>query len=493
MSSLLERAYASLASEHFSEALEAFSEYFQHQPLEGQNPLLIRDFANQLAMNGQPDRAIELLDQALSLHPNFAEFQVSRGQALLHSGRRTEARDDFVSAVLSDPSIRCQVYTLAFVLTLEQGDLDRLPPLLELALRFHVDSVDAEFQLAWANCLFESDFRRNPWDIQEATKQSLARAVSVVDALPREAGQSLPNHVYREAARLIDLHEFQSRGLPIAASCRFDDAACNNAAVVMLIKDEGDIIYQHLLWHYRLGLRRFAILNNGSTDNTLSLILKFRADFPSAQVYVIDDPEVAYYQGKKTTAAACFAKSIFDVEWILPLDGDEILTPTSDCLASTLANIAEAGFTYVAVHRCDYRLTAVDDLSDDNPLNRLKHRQRFLTPCPKVMIRFSPDMAIDVGNHDFSTDRKVTLRGASGLRHGLSIRHFPIRSRDHVRAKIVNGGKALEAATELGLNHGSHWRMAFDAFKSRGEEFIESYYQGHISSPDTLDFDPLPV
>ncbi|NJD05953.1 MAG: tetratricopeptide repeat protein [Methylococcaceae bacterium] len=488
---ILSRAYESLYRGDYAAALAAFEDHFREAPLVGQDPLIVRDYANQLALNGQPERALELLERALQVHPGFAEFRVSRGQVLLSAGRRGEARTAFAEAVATDPAIRCPVYTLLLSLTLEAGAIDALPPLIEQASRLHGMAEDCEFQLVLANARFEYDFNRNARTTSAETCAQLARACEAYEGLGNARQWELPNHVSREAARLRDLLEFSRSQVPAAASCQVPGPPVTDAAVVMLIKDEGDIIYPHLHWHYRLGLRNYVILNNGSTDATAACIRAFQGDFPEALVYVIDDPMVAYYQSRKTTAAAHFARAMFGVDWIIPLDGDEILTAHRASLAETLAGIAAAGHDYVVAHRCDYSMTPLDDQARENPLARLQYRQTFLTPCPKVLVRFRDGLRIEVGNHEVKAADNRRLSGVSGLQQGLVIRHFPLRSREHIRRKIINGGQAL-AAAELESAHGDHWRFSYNAYKAQGEAFIDAYYRANVLDAQRLAFDPMP-
>jgi len=327
------------------------------------------------------------------------------------------------------------------------------------------------------------------------TRDQLARACDLFESLDCTQRQGLPEHWTAEAVRLRDLHEFAVGRVPAAASCRRSDRPFREAAVVMLIRDEGDIIHSHLRWHYRLGLRNFVILNNRSADDTLERIGRFQADCSDAEVHVIDDPVIGYYQSSKTTAAATIARDRFGVDWVIPLDADEVLTVHGTELGVTLASLAQAGKDYVMVHRCDYCISSEDDPGQPDPLMRLRFRQPYLTPTPKVFVRFRDGMTIEGGNHWASTGDGRRLAGVSGLQHGMMLRHFPLRSRDQIRRKIINGGEALAAAPDLDAKFGDFWRSSIAIYQREGESFIDRYpqwfYQCESLSPERLVYDPL--
>jgi len=493
---ILRRAYQSLYRGDHEAALASFEEYFQDAPLAGQEPLVIRDYANQLAMKGLHARALELLGRGLALHPGFSEFHVSRGQTLLAAGRRDEARQAFAAAVAVEPSIRCQVYALLLSLTREAGDFDALGELIQLADRWHGAAEDCEFQLVLAGACYLFDYCRNRRVASPATVARLAGACERYEQLSRDQQSLLPGYLVREAARLRDLCGLARHQLPPAASCHLDGPACADAAVVMLIKDEGDIIYPHLRWHYRLGLRKFVVLNNGSTDDTVVRVREFQADFGDAVVYLIDDPVAGHYQSRKITAAARFARAMFGVDWVIPLDGDELLSVHGRSLGDALTAIAAAGYDYAVVHCCDYCMTAADQSGQGDPLKRLRYRQTVFTPTPKVLVRFRDGFRIEDGMHGVQAADDRRLWGISGLQQGLVIRHFPFRSREQIRRKIVNGGRALEAATDLDAAIGNTWRISYEAYLEQGEAFIDSYcqwyYQSDAADPQRLILDPMP-
>ena len=58
-----------------------------------------------------------------------------------------------------------------------------------------------------------------------------------------------------------------------------------------------------------------------------------------------------------------------------------------------------------------------------------------------------------------------------GAEFGLVLRHFPVRSIEHVRTKIVNGGKALQAFNGSDAL-GGHWKRDYELYLEQGEEYL---------------------
>ena len=82
------------------------------------------------------------------------------------------------------------------------------------------------------------------------------------------------------------------------------DTTPSSIAAVGLVKNEADIIGSTLLHLYGLGIRRFVIADNGSTDDTPELVERFATDHPAATVVIMRDPVDRNFQARKITAMA---------------------------------------------------------------------------------------------------------------------------------------------------------------------------------------------
>ena len=272
------------------------------------------------------------------------------------------------------------------------------------------------------------------------------------------------------------------------------------AAVVMMVKDEADIIGENLTWLYFTGLRRFVLLDNGSTDETAVIIERFRRAHQDSEVLVLKDPLIRYMQAEKTTGLYRLAISIWpDVRWIIPADADEFL-------------IAEQG--YEVLDDNSSRVDAVsipkvihfrreDSLQHGaSVMGRMDYRSPLFCVPPKIVARNNLFITITQGNHKVRLvdDRPPIYTG--GFKLGLYYREFPTRSFQHFLCKIRNGGPAIKAAEAfLGRKvGGEHWVNYYEALQSGGEgnllkiylsEWVRTSAPGFVVDPFVVDASAL--
>lgn len=264
--------------------------------------------------------------------------------------------------------------------------------------------------------------------------------------------------------------------------------ATNNIAAISMFKDEDDVAYINLLWHYYLGIRNFVILDNLSSDDTPYEIQRFAKDYPDAKVHLIQDQEVGYYQSQKLTALAEIAYAIWGVEWIYPFDADEFMYLYRAPLKIVLNSINQ--------HRClglpmrTQITTSFDNESEPNVLKRIVYRQKEDQLDAKIIVRWQRGMVIDQGNHGARNSDGSILAHIPAEDFGMFLRHYQLRSKKHIRSKIVNGGKAYEAAPNLPEAAGLHWRIWYREYQQKGEELVNTLYAAESQNPGAL-YDPL--
>lgn len=247
-------------------------------------------------------------------------------------------------------------------------------------------------------------------------------------------------------------------------------------AAVLMVKDEADIIRANLDWLYHIGVRRFVVMDNASTDGTYGELLRFRTERPEAQLWPVHDPVLAYYQAEKTTRLAQLALSMWpDIEWVLPMDADEF------CIARVGLQTLGAVPPYVdalTVPKVVHFIPEGDVPPAGNLLAQMSVRSAFFAVPPKVLVRARSGLGIAQGNHRATAadGRKLVYRG--GFQFGFYIREFQTRSFAQFLRKVRNGGAAVLAANAEGSKvGGEHWIKWHNVLTAEGEAGLREIFR----------------
>lgn len=284
-------------------------------------------------------------------------------------------------------------------------------------------------------------------------------------------------------------------------TAQFDKEGIDDIALITMIKDEDDIIYENLVWHFCVGFRKFIIVDNNSTDKTRILIEKFRKETASiATVIIVDDPIVEYIQSKVTTGAMLMASSIWpEVTWVFPVDADEFWYPYVR-LKEILSKIPDDKDVILT---SQYQHVPVQDAENFNQqipfYDSLNFRLKSLPGgLGKIAVRFKSDVVIAQGNHSArSTNYNRNMGYISGNKIGLDMRHFAMRSVAQVEKKYWNGAKANILGQKLGVlphHAGTHWTAFMHEVKDKGiKQASIDRFNNSVQSKDECIEDPLPM
>lgn len=256
-------------------------------------------------------------------------------------------------------------------------------------------------------------------------------------------------------------------------------------ALIMMIKDEADILEQNLSWHYHIGIRRFILNDNNSNDDSLQIIMSFRDEKKDAEVLILSDPLIRYMQSEKMTGLFDLARAIWpDLLFIFPVDADEFVVPSKGLEAlDTVPSNVDALTLSKVVHYID-----PDHEEKEDVFLRMPCRSEICALPPKVAVRARAGVQISQGNHQvFLWGRSAFY--ASGGRLGLYMREFPVRSREHLHRKIINGGRAIDAAERfLGRDvGGQHWKDAYKSYVESGSLALDRLYNYWLRKADDAD------
>ena len=256
----------------------------------------------------------------------------------------------------------------------------------------------------------------------------------------------------------------------------------NNPRLIMtlLVKNEGDILEQNLIFHKKMGVDGFIVTDNVSTDNTLDIIEKYRKK--GWILEVIKEKSQDYSQVDWVHRMAIIAKSKYNADWIINADADEFWYPESQNIKKYL-NI-QNNKIFVPIYNMlsknnDWILNTqkvVNNFPEKTKKQlkkegRLSEFSQFSVSIPKVMVRASDYKMIHMGNHDadmmYNTEKYVTDK--------IQIYHYNIRGLDHFRNKMITGGAAFERNKKLGKDVGTHWRYFYEGFKNGTLDLKKEY------------------
>lgn len=247
------------------------------------------------------------------------------------------------------------------------------------------------------------------------------------------------------------------------------------------VKDEADII-RPVVEHMLTQVNWVLIADNGSTDGTRDILADLERDCDDASVYVVDDPEVGYFQSRQMSALAARAATL-GAAWVVPFDADEWWYSPFGRIADVLEDQPAA---CVATAELYDHVATGEDPDDPNPVTRIQWRRQEPAALPKVAARTRPAVTIHQGNHGADHGQRV-----DGL---LVVRHFPYRSVEQFICKVRNGAAAY-AATDLPEHQGQHWRDYGRLLESGGPDALADVFRTWFWQPHpTKDLirDPAP-
>jgi len=247
-----------------------------------------------------------------------------------------------------------------------------------------------------------------------------------------------------------------------------------------VVKDADDIIFASLDASYQAGIRYFAIADNESSDATRSEIERFRKAHADCIVLLLTDPIMGHFQAAKTMGLVRLASTVLEglgiaLDWIFPLDADELLyvSPDAGDLAGLLASERAAAKKILVYHHAN---AMSPDIHEALPVGAdvvklfPAYARLGRVPVRKVAFRNLAAAYVEEGNHFCSGIVGGPGDIISGMEAGVFLRHFPMRSLSQMRSKVVNGGNSIAAVANPGI--GAHWRVDFENYQGLGDAYL---------------------
>lgn len=218
-------------------------------------------------------------------------------------------------------------------------------------------------------------------------------------------------------------------------------------AICAIAKDEGPYFKEWLDWHLGIGVEKFYIYDNGSTDTTREVLQPY-----------IEKGTVEYhpFPGQKRQLAAyddCLARHRYDTRWIAFIDLDEFITPITDDSATDFLRRME-GFPAVEINWLVYGSSGhlkKSDLPVRERFRRHSVSHHILNRHVKSIVN-PRRVYIMIGSHE-----AARINGKAADSHGNEVRksfrdrmpqhdvirinHYAVRSREEFVEK-QNRGRA---------------------------------------------------
>jgi len=248
-------------------------------------------------------------------------------------------------------------------------------------------------------------------------------------------------------------------------------------SMVILVKNEEDIIEKNIKFHSKMGIDSFVIMDNNSDDNTRDILKELQKEYELTIISEKGD----YKQSKFMTKLAKIAKQKYKPDWIINNDADEFWIPTNN---KTLKQNLSFKGGVLWVQRSNmilYETLKKWENSRYRVVNQILQREGdinlFLTKIGrKTIINPYGYFKTNSGNH---SAEHIAFWNKKEI-DNIHIYHYPIRSFEQFKKNIENRVKLLKRGAKMG-NHYKRWATIYE----KGE-LEKEFYNNLIISENNL-------
>jgi hypothetical protein len=206
--------------------------------------------------------------------------------------------------------------------------------------------------------------------------------------------------------------------------------------MTLLVRDEADIIDEHIAFHLAAGIDFIIAADNNSTDGTTDVLERYAEDGHLHRIH-LPDP---FSQIEVVTQMARLAATRFGADWVINSDADEFWWARTGTLKELL-NAVPPRFGGVRGMWRNFVARPEDGRSFAERMTIRSHETtpgvHPFNPHFKTIHRGSPDVEVGGGNHDVSGHGLTPLFGW----YPVDVLHFPIRSLEQFERKFMRWWK----------------------------------------------------
>jgi glycosyltransferase involved in cell wall biosynthesis len=229
--------------------------------------------------------------------------------------------------------------------------------------------------------------------------------------------------------------------------------------MTLLVRDEQDVLREHLDFHLAAGVDEIVLMDNLSVDGTAEIAREYER---AGCLRYLFQPHDDYSQGRWVTHMARIAVHELGADWVIHSDADEFWWPHAGSLKDALASVRPDAVA-ASVDRTNFVARA----ESGQPFWRRMDVRRVVSlnalgqSLPrKVAHRAVPDVVVEQGNHRVCAGGRALPCAPAPM----TILHFPVRSRAQFFNKIAKGGAAYARNTELDQTIGKTWRHLYELY-----------------------------
>lgn len=243
-------------------------------------------------------------------------------------------------------------------------------------------------------------------------------------------------------------------------------------AMLMLVRNEIDIIEQNIDFHLRMGIEQFVVTDNGSVDGTRDVLSDLKRRLGNSMI-IIDDAEPAFHQAARVDRMIRLAKREFRPRWIISADADEFWCPLSGRYDSELngqKNIL-ACYWHNFLPRPGISWQQFTDIGE---------MPGYRGDSSKLFCLAQGLKGMYAGNHESRSIPRIKARSEN-----IRVYHYPVRSYQQFERKAVQGHHAKLKAS-WGRDAAWHWDEYYEAWEAgRLQQVYEELASRNRISQDT--------